>query len=635
MKTNYDVARLIKYIKTLPIAVALIFSLTVTYLVLHNNIEKHEENIKNIKEDFMSKEKLLIKEEVTRTVRHIKYQKNLAETNLKHEIKMRVETVYNIIEHIYKENQYQTKEEITKSIKDAIRTMRFNDGRGYFFIYTLSGKNILFPTSPELEGDNMWNLKDSDGKYSIRRLAKIAKEQGEGFLSWNWYKPSNDGKYNQDMYKKIGYVKYIKELDWFVGTGEYLEEFENKIKKELIKEIQQIRYGKNGFISIHQYDGLTLAHINEKEIGKYRLNVQNSEGDYPIQEMIEVAKKGEGYVKCFACINPLSNEKDQKLSYVYGLQDWGWKIASGTYLSEIDDMLVKQEIEFKEKLYSSIITIVISSILLTLLLIYIMLKLLTIIENEFGKYEKALSDHMIESNRKDKILSEQAKLASMGEMIANIAHQWRQPLSVISTAATGMKMQKEYDCLSPDAFNNSCDAINNNAQYLSETIEDFKNFIKGDQVEKVFSLSSTIKKFLHLIENSTKAHDINIELDLDDTIKINGHENELVQCFMNLFNNSKDALEERKQENKKFFIKTFIVDDQVKIEVRDNAGGITSDIINKIFEPYFTTKHKSQGTGLGLHMTYNLIVDGMKGTINVQNDEKFSGALFTISLPLN
>ena len=151
MKTNYDVARLIKYIKTLPIAVALIFSLTVTYLVLHNNIEKHEENIKNIKEDFMSKEKLLIKEEVTRTVRHIKYQKNLAETNLKHEIKMRVETVYNIIEHIYKENQYQTKEEITKSIKDAIRTMRFNDGRGYFFIYTLSGKNILFPTSPELD----------------------------------------------------------------------------------------------------------------------------------------------------------------------------------------------------------------------------------------------------------------------------------------------------------------------------------------------------------------------------------------------------------------------------------------------------------------------------------------------------
>ena len=109
MKTNYDVARLIKYIKTLPIAVALIFSLTVTYLVLHNNIEKHEENIKNIKEDFMKKEKRLIKEEVTRTVRQIIYQKNLAETNLKNEIKIRVDTVYNIIENIYKENSIKQK----------------------------------------------------------------------------------------------------------------------------------------------------------------------------------------------------------------------------------------------------------------------------------------------------------------------------------------------------------------------------------------------------------------------------------------------------------------------------------------------------------------------------------------------
>jgi len=123
---------------------------------------------------------------------------------------------------------------------------------------------------------------------------------------------------------------------------------------------------------------------------------------------------------------------------------------------------------------------------------------------------------------------------------------------------------------------------------------------------------------------------------LDNTIEINGHENELVQCLMNIFNNSKDAFNEtnEKEKEKKFQIKTYLNNSKVILEIRDNAGGIKETILNKIFEPYFTTKHKSQGTGLGLHMTYNLIVDGMNGTIIAENDKDFSGALFTITLPL-
>ena len=103
---------------------------------------------------------------------------------------------------------------------------------------------------------------------------------------------------------------------------------------------------------------------------------------------------------------------------------------------------------------------------------------------------------------------------------------------------------------------------------------------------------------------------------------------------MNIFNNSKDALKENVKTNRKISVKTYIKKEQAIIEIRDNACGIKDEIINKIFEPYFTTKHKSQGTGLGLHMTFNLIVDGMNGTIIAQNYKEFSGALFTISLPL-
>ncbi len=237
-------------------------------------------------------------------------------------------------------------------------------------------------------------------------------------------------------------------------------------------------------------------------------------------------------------------------------------------------------------------------------------------------------------------IKKQATHVSMGEMIGNIAHQWRQPLSVISTASTGMRVEKEYGILTDDKFYKACDAINNNAQYLSQTIEDFRNFIKGDRIKKVFSLKADIDIFLNLVNGTIKSKNIHIELDLQDDININGYENELTQCLINIFNNSKDALHENNIADKFIFITTYIQDNNAIITIKDNAGGISSDIISKVFDPYFTTKHQSQGTGLGLHMTYNLIVDGMLGKIEAQNetyifnDTKYTGAQFIISLPL-
>ncbi len=240
---------------------------------------------------------------------------------------------------------------------------------------------------------------------------------------------------------------------------------------------------------------------------------------------------------------------------------------------------------------------------------------------------------------KDEQIIKSEKLASMGDMIGNIAHQWRQPLSVISTGATGMKMQKEFGTLSDDQFNETCDVINDNAQYLSKTIDDFRNFIKGDRIKKDFILKDNIDSFLHLVEGSIKSYSINIVLDLQENIKINGYPNDLIQCFMNIFNNAKDVI--KKKDDRFIFITTSVLKDTVIIKIKDSGDGIPKDIISKVFEPYFTTKHKSQGTGLGLHMTNNLIVDGMNGTIEVNNatytykDKEYTGAEFTILLPMS
>ncbi len=237
-------------------------------------------------------------------------------------------------------------------------------------------------------------------------------------------------------------------------------------------------------------------------------------------------------------------------------------------------------------------------------------------------------------------LFQSEKMASMGEMIGNIAHQWRQPLSVISTGVTGMKMQKEYDMLTDEIFSETCDAINKNAQYLSKTIDDFRNYIKGDREKTVFNLEKEIDSFIHLVEGSIRKYNIHIVLDLDESIEVNGYENELTQCFINIFNNAKDVLVEIEDSSERYiFITTSIEDDKVVIKIKDNGGGIQEDILPKIFEPYFTTKHQSQGTGLGLHMTYNLIVEGMNGTIEAKNicfdyeDKNYNGVEITITLP--
>ena len=244
-------------------------------------------------------------------------------------------------------------------------------------------------------------------------------------------------------------------------------------------------------------------------------------------------------------------------------------------------------------------------------------------------------------DRESKLIS-QSKLASMGEMIGNIAHQWRQPLSVISTSATGMHMQKEMGLLTDDEFYKYCEVINEHSQFLSQTIDDFRNFIKGDSKPVRFDLKNDTDSFIKLVDATIKRNNITIILDLEENIHIQGYPNELIQCFMNIFNNAKDALVENNNEDDRFiFISQIISENNVIIEFKDNAGGIPEDIINKVFEPYFTTKHKSQGTGLGLHMSYNLVTNGMKGTLEVKNDEydfngkHYKGACFNIIIPLN
>ncbi|MEA3290240.1 MAG: cache domain-containing protein, partial [Campylobacterota bacterium] len=240
-----------------------------------------------------------------------------------------------------------------------------------------------------------------------------------------------------------------------------------------------------------------------------------------------------------------------------------------------------------------------------------------------------------EIEKQSKFIIDQTKMAALGEMISNIAHQWRQPLSVISTSASGMKIQSELKLLDDKILEDNCDLIVANSNHLSQTIDDFRDFIKGDKVKHHFNIKDIIDKSLNIIQASLKTHHIEQILTLED-IEIENFENELIQALNNIINNSKDALIELDSTEKLIFIKCYKDKEFVVIEIQDNAGGIPENIIEKIFEPYFTTKHQSQGTGLGLYMTHKIIHESMKGSIKVKNIEyeynscNYKGAMFKI-----
>jgi len=242
-----------------------------------------------------------------------------------------------------------------------------------------------------------------------------------------------------------------------------------------------------------------------------------------------------------------------------------------------------------------------------------------------------------ELKEKETLLSQQSKMAAMGEMLGNIAHQWRQPLSVITTAASGIQIQRDFGTLKDEELVHAMKEIMKSSNYLSQTIDDFRDFFKPNKEKTFVDLEDIIDKTLGLVSSKLKNLDIKIIKSFDKH-SLYGLDNELIQAFMIILNNTTEAFENKDFE-KVLFINMIKQENSISISFKDNAGGIPEDIITRVFEPYFTTKHKSQGTGIGLYMTEEIIVKHMKGSIEVKNETfkynniEYTGANFTIKLP--
>jgi len=780
---NSSEKKILTSINFFPIFIIIVFSLILTYTFISQNDRIFKADAQKIKEDFMQERKNLVKKNVQLVYDLISYEHLSALDHLKSNIKQKVEEAHFIASNIYEENKHLEKEIIVGKIKDALRHMRFNNGRGYYFIYELGGKNILLPTATKLENKNLWDLQDAKGNHTIQALSAIAKNEQKGFHTWYWYKPNQ----TEQMSEKIGYTMLFEPLNWFIGTGEYLVDFEEEVKQNVLTRINQIQYSKKEYVFIINYNGEYINHIKKELINTNQINLKDKNGVPITRQIIRAAKNSEGFVQYLGIPGTQIGEPSNKISFVKGFNQWNWAIGSGFYPHELEHLLKEKEEKLEEITQITLSQISMISIFTTVITVVLLFLFSDVIKKIFLRYRKRnqeyqdrlqellsdktkkLNDSMemtnsyvamtqtdlngiityasdnfcqkvgykkseligsshaivrhpendveiykrmwktiqsgnifkdtiknmtkdgndfwfeiliypdfgkdkkivgytalriditdrkriekintnleyeikkaVESNReKDYALSQQSKMAAMGEMLENIAHQWRQPLSVISAAVSGLKLQKDYKILEDEQFYRSINTVLNNTEHLSETINTFRDFFKSDQEKTLINLNNTFNKTQKLIQSKYKNSNIKIISNIEE-VEFSGLETDLIQVFMNIFSNAKDALESVSQEQEKYI---FIDIDKDKynaiIKIKDNAGGIPLDIIGNIFDPYFTTKHKSQGTGIGLYMSTEIISKHMNGQIQVENDSyiyediSYVGAKFTITLPLS
>ena len=445
------------------------------------------------------------------------------------------------------------------------------------------------------------------------------------------------------------------------NKGKNLDTSEEEIKDMIIDRFSIVDKDKDQYLFIldlHNIEGgkdfaTMILNPNRPDLIGKKLDdsYKDAKGKEFRKEVLKgLRENGEAYVK-YWYKKPNFNEPKPKMSYFYWQKDWNWIIASGFYFDDLEKQIKDKQNSIKIYMHKIINKNIQISVILTVIILlisaFIALKIDNTIKNYIKKLSTALNDIKLlnmlleekvdkkvkELREKDNILIQQSKLASMGEMIGNIAHQWRQPLNVLSIKNMTLYTYYKQGLVDDKFIDEYINSSNNTLKYMSDTIDNFRDFFKPDKKKENFNLCDTIEKSVDILNESFKYHNIRFTISGSSNIIFYGYKNDFAQVILNIITNAKDAIKTNKLKNGIILINTKQTQDIITIEIKDNAGGIPKDIINKVFEPYFTTKHKAQGTGIGLYMSKMIIEKNMGGELSVKNDK--DGAVFSIILSKN
>lgn len=353
------------------ISITTISMLIVSYIWISGEYRNFSVSAQRMKVEYIESQKAAIKNEVDKVIDYIEYKKSLTERRLKRKVRERVYEAWSVAGYIFEQNRDKMNpDKIKETIHDALFSMRWDEGRGYYFVPDTDGIMRIHANNPELENSYVYDLKDTRGKYLIREFIEIAVKNGEGYSKYYWKKPGND----VDMFPKYSYVKLFEPLNWIIGTGEYLDTVEKDIQREALERIEKIRFGKNGYVFVVRFDGLVLAHGNQKDLVTKNLwNIEDLNGVKFIQEQWKVVQNPEGGFLRYTWNKPTTNQPASKITFARGLPEWEWMIGAGVYVDEIDGIIAEKEIAMRKHVMGDI-----SQMALQLSIIFIAAVLITI-----------------------------------------------------------------------------------------------------------------------------------------------------------------------------------------------------------------------------------------------------------------
>ncbi len=603
-----------KIIPYLIVVVPLALVLTASFFITTFYIEKVNLYFQKIKErsikDYVDSKKDKSEIWVQQLNLLFDYKNNRVNEDIKIKLQKRVDFAYENARFIYE--KYKGKKsntEIKERILDSFNKMGYRTKKESLHISDFRGNNILYRNQ---------KLNQIHQRSIILEEIQMVKKHTEGFL---------EGKFYQGEGKQIVFVKNLDMYGWYIGASTNIIQEKETLKATLLGMVQSIPLDSSDFMGL--YDGKKAIYLSEKMrifLGDESLKIISKN---LADESTWYKDKLDGYYYYSKYYKPL----DWYL--VYGFEISRMSKKEFTKQHELEKIL-DNELEFVVKASSSIVIfVVILSLLLSRKINQIFSQYQEEVQNreeELVKLNESLeqrvSDELNAHRQKDKMLIQQSKMAEMGDMLSMIAHQWRQPLNQMSYLFMNVESAYEYKELTKEYLDEKLKEGNELLEFMSVTIDDFRNYFRPDKEKEFVLVSDVVNTSVKLMQKSIEIAGVEIEVESYGRELTHIYKNEFIQVMLNLIKNAKDILIDKKIQNPKIKITTKCEGKKLVVDVCDNGGGVDEDIIDKVFEPYFSTKDEQSGTGLGLYMSKMIIEEHLDGELSVSNKEK--GACFKI-----
>ncbi|TDO99923.1 bifunctional diguanylate cyclase/phosphodiesterase [Marinomonas balearica] len=394
--SSLDNKKLIRLIRYAPVAVVCLFSIAVIAIAIQDNREKALHSSNSLREELLNQRREVVRSQVHQVYKQLIVEKSQIRSQLEAYSKQRTYEAYGIAHHIYANNYNRPQEEVLTLIAEALRPIRFSNGRGYYFMLDKNANINLHSAQPELEGQNLWNSVDSNGEFYARKLVEVAQTRGEGFLQWRFPKP---GASLEQDWRKVGFVKDFEPYHWTIGTGEYLSDGVNDVKNRLIEWFSDYEYGEGGyFFVINKTTGAILS-LHHNDFMGLDFQVGKHIDDELHSKILEQLTHGGGFITFQKPLTLSGDVQLEQVSYVREIKGWDWVIGTGFSTGSFEKYLRLKEEQLDEFNNKSLSKLIVLTLISTLFLTIVSLYVSNLIARRFEMFQSRITKDFNELNK--------------------------------------------------------------------------------------------------------------------------------------------------------------------------------------------------------------------------------------------